>query len=318
MYNRLSNLFILCRVSLILLCCLIILLSFYLLFKPDILINNKLINFSHKIHPQTKTYHNVNNLKFDEFDRLCFYPQKIPVDCPPQTEKTKVLLLIGQSNAGNHAGQRYTSQYGSRVLNLYDSKCFIAESPLLGSTGFGGESWTLLGNKLIKNNLADRVILIPAAIAGSKLESWQKGKVLNRMLLEVIAEATSMYRITDVLWHQGEADFRAGTTKEQYIFMLRSLVESLRDHNLDAPLYVSIASKCWLNDLSGGWKENNPVSLAQSMLDDSSLKIYRGVNTDRLMNRIDRYDDCHFSATGQEKFTEEWVSILRVRANRKF
>src|SRR3954454_19714245 len=45
----------------------------------------------------------------DKAGRLASDEQKKAIACPQQTDRTAVLLLIGQSDAGNHAGQRYRS-----------------------------------------------------------------------------------------------------------------------------------------------------------------------------------------------------------------
>ena len=52
---------------------------------------------------------------------------------------TAVLLIGGQSNAANFAGQAYRSDHGARVQNFYDGKCFAAASPLLGGDSSDGE-----------------------------------------------------------------------------------------------------------------------------------------------------------------------------------
>src|SRR4051812_14192285 len=48
----------------------------------------------------------------DQAGRLASDDQKKAVACAQQTDRTAVLLLMGQSNAGNHAGQRFRSEHG--------------------------------------------------------------------------------------------------------------------------------------------------------------------------------------------------------------
>src|SRR4051794_29705035 len=48
----------------------------------------------------------------DQVGRLTSADKKKAVGCPQQTDRTAVLLLLGQSNAGNHAGQRFRSEHG--------------------------------------------------------------------------------------------------------------------------------------------------------------------------------------------------------------
>ena len=99
--------------------------------------------------------------KFDTYSRLIDYPGKLKIDCPPQDEKTAVLLIIGQSNSANFGGQRYQA-IDDHVINYFAGKCYRASSPLLGAAKRLGETWTLLGNKLIEQGRFNRVVLIPA------------------------------------------------------------------------------------------------------------------------------------------------------------
>lgn len=240
--------------------------------------------------------------------RLTSFPDKKEIPCPAQTGKTMVLLLIGQSNTGNHAGQRYESDYGEKVINYFDNKCYVARSPLLGTSGEAGESWTLLGNKLINAGSVDRVILIPAGVGGSSISQWKKGGDLNGMLMSVLNDAKLHYQITQILWHQGETDFNFGTSEQDYKDMFYSLVDTVRGRGIEAPIYPSVATKCGINPK---WSLNNQVAVAQKSLKNKEKMIFDGVNTDSMLGFLDRQEDCHFSATGQEKFANAWFDILK-------
>jgi len=90
----------------------------------------------------------------DELGRIISYPNKVEVGCPKAGDgKTAVLLIIGQSNSGNYAGQRYRSEHGEQVINFFAGRCYLASSPLLGASGIGGESFTLLANKMIESKI---------------------------------------------------------------------------------------------------------------------------------------------------------------------
>ena len=244
----------------------------------------------------------------DPWGRWIHVSQKVEVPCPLQTEKTEILLLLGQSNAGNHAEHDYISTHGDKVINYFGGRCFIAASPLLGTTGEGGEPWTLLGNTLISSGLAERVVLIPSAIAGSSIHRWKNQCDLNNLLLSVLTHIKSRYTITKIVWHQGEADFTQGTSQEEYTTRFYSLVDSLRLQGVEAPIYPSVTTKCGLR-----WNAENPIALAQQSLYDAEKKIYRGVNSDALLDENDRYDACHFSKSGQEKFAQAWFEIFQAK-----
>ena len=244
--------------------------------------------------------------EIDDLHRLFILYTRKEVSCPQQTKDTIVLLLIGQSNSANHAEQSYGSSHGDKIINYFDGRCLIAASPLLGATGLAGESWTLLGNKIISSGLADRVVLISAGVGASAIVRWQKGGDLNTMLLNQLDKARPQFRITHVLWHQGESDYGAGTTGADYMKMFMSLVDSLRSKGVDAPIFPSVATKCF-----SGWHRQNAVSTAQILLADKGNKIFAGVDTDSLITDGDRYDGCHFAASGQEKFAEAWFQIIK-------
>ena len=38
-----------------------------------------------------------------------------------------------------------------------------------------------------------------------------------------------------------------------------------------------------------------------------------GADADALLTGVDRFDDCHLSATGVDKITDDWASVLAVR-----
>ncbi|MBB4238663.1 sialate O-acetylesterase [Rhizobium esperanzae] len=251
---------------------------------------------------------------FDDKERLIGDETKTPVTCPVQTDRTAVLLILGQSNAANDGGQRHRSNYGAHLVNAFDGKCFIAASPLLGSTDTKGEYWTLLGNDLIASGQNDSVVLAPLAYSGSPVARWATGGDINPVLVDTLKKLQdSGYRITSVLWVQGEADLVLGTTAQAYQERFMSMVDTLRQHGVEAPVYISIASKC-LEPSNGGFKEHipdNPIVQAQLALSKSGHGIREGVNSDALLDGDDRYDDCHIGGSGAEKVSRAWLNLLQ-------
>ena len=174
------------------------------------------------------TNHTGDPIQGDAFHRLTKYPNKTEVGCPKQTERTMVLLISGQSNSANHGGQRYASQYGDKVLNYFDGKCYVAKSPLLGATGLEGDSWTFLGNLLIQQGVADQVIIAPTGIAGSAISQWEVGSPYQQMLQSSAQKLLSQYRVTHMLWHQGETDYGKHTSQADYEKLFTGIVDALR------------------------------------------------------------------------------------------
>lgn len=250
---------------------------------------------------------------FTDDGRLASDETKTLTACPKQTERTAVLLVIGQSNAANHGGQRYRSEYGGHVVNFFGGQCFVAASPLLGSTGTKGGYWTQLGNLLVASGKFDDVVIVPLAFSGSEVLRWAQGGDINRLLVEVAKQLElAPYQVTNVLWVQGEMDYVKGTSEDAYRKRFLSMVDTLRAQRIEAPVYVSITSKC-LEPSNGGFKvdaPDNPIVRAQMALPTSGNGIRRGINTDALLNEVDRYDDCHMGGSGEQKVAQAWADLL--------
>jgi Carbohydrate esterase, sialic acid-specific acetylesterase len=242
----------------------------------------------------------------DQFGRLLIYPGKTEIPCPSQNETTAVLLVIGQSNAANYQGQGHQSG-DDRVINFAAGHCYRAASPLLGADGELGETWTLLGTKLIQSGLYRTVILIPAAVGGSSIHRWADRGDLNAMMVGVIRAVTMRYTITGVLLDQGAADFALRTSEDQYRSDLKSLIDTIRAQGVPAPFFIT---RCSIG--GKGWSENNPIARAQASLANSQHAIFDGPNTDHDVTPFDRYDGYHFAASGQEKYTDDWIRLFRA------
>ena len=252
---------------------------------------------------------------FDSLGRLIADESKTRAECPAQTRRTAVLLLLGQSNAANHGGNRYRSKHGGNIVNFFNGECYFAQSPLLGATGTKGEYWTQLANLLVDANKFDQVVLAPLAINGSPVSRWAQGGDLNKQLTDVLSQLKNRgYKVTSVLWHQGEADYIEGTSQDAYRARLTSMLDTLRQKDVQAKFFVSIASKC-LEPSNGGTETHSPdnaIIRAQLQLadDKDGDAILRGVNTDVLLDEVDRYDDCHIGGAGASKVATAWAKLL--------
>jgi hypothetical protein len=244
-------------------------------------------------------------LALDPAGRLLKYADKIEVPCPKQTERTAVLLIAGQSNAANSAAQRHETRHPDRVLNFMSGRCYVAGSPLLGATGFAGEPWTLMADQLIDAQAFERVILAPIAVGGSNIAQWAKGGALNNSMIPLVQDLVTHYRVTHVLWHQGESDFTLKTDAISYKQQFQSFAETLRANAVEAPVFVSTATRCL-----PGWSEPNAIQTAQKALASGQSGFKAGVDTDRLLMPQDRYDDCHMADSGEVKTAKAWAALL--------
>ena len=123
--------------------------------------------------------------------------------------------------------------------------------------------------------------------------------------MEAISSISARYAITHIIYHQGETDYAIGTSKQEYRFGIETLVQSIRAANVPSPFFISIATKC-----NYPWEQRNPISSAQKLSVNREKGIFLGVNTDELVQDIDRRDGCHFGATGQEKFAAALLDIF--------
>ena len=251
-----------------------------------------------------------NSVKGDDFNRWIDTQHKQQIQCPVQTQSTGVLLIIGQSNAANHAERKYTTQFPERVVNYFQGKCYVAASPLLGSTGDQGEFITPLADELIKNGTFQNIVILSSAIGGTAISRWQEGGDLNRMLMSNIKDLQNKYQITDIFWHQGEEDFFKETSQKDYVQSFESLMGSLQKAGVKAKVFIAVSTKCSINP---SWKQDNPISLAQQSLVDNQ-QIFLGINSDAELEKLDRRveDECHFSASGQEKAIAAYTQAIQL------
>jgi hypothetical protein len=247
---------------------------------------------------------------FGTFGRVIGKSESEVVDCPRQDERTAVFLIAGQSNAANAGGQPTVSAHGASIVNFHHGRCYVAGSPLLGSTGTWGEYWTETANLLVSSGHFEKIVLVPAAVGGTSIARWSAGADLNRMLLDTAAGVTAAgLRVTHVMWHQGEEDAWRGMRESDYRAHFGSLVRSLRDIGVTAPVYASISTKCLL---LGPYSEGGPVARAQAELPSVEAGVRAGVDSDRLLADTDRYDGCHLSGSGTFKMARAWAELLRT------
>ena len=244
---------------------------------------------------------------FNKFGAYSRTTGKMQVTCPLQNKSTAVVLVLGQSNAGNHAEKKYITQYPTRVLNYYLGKCYSAESPLLGASGLEGEYLTPMADALIEGKIFSDVIIVEKSIAGSTIDRWAKGGDLFSDLVSTLNALESRYRVTQIIWHQGESDFLSDTSTEKYRQSFLSLKETLGKIGIKAPIFMFISTKCGYNT---NWIVYNQVAVAQQSLIDNR-EVFLGVDTDSTLLESDRRPQspsqepsCHLSQQGQRKIAE--------------
>lgn len=243
--------------------------------------------------------------EFDSFGRLISINGKVEVACPIQNKSTAVILVMGQSLSANQSSEKFSTKYPESAINYFNGKCYAANSPLLGATGEHGEFITPLADLLIASKKYKTVIIVSSGIGGTAINRWQAKGDLNTMVSKTIDQLSSAYKITEVIWQQGESDYLENTSTPAYINSFYSLSNTLLQKNIQAPMFISISSKC-----GPKWISNNPISTAQNLLIDNR-KIFLGVNSDKLLGVEDRTpDECHLMGSGQLKIAKSYYEAI--------
>lgn len=246
-------------------------------------------------------------VQFNQQGQLVQYPGKQPVAAPTVTPRTMVAFVFGQSNAANHGGQKFSATTG-RVYNFFDGQYYLAQDPLLGASGNAGSVWTLMANKLIAQQRYDQVILIPAAVGGTSVAQWQPGGELHPMLLARLKTVKdSGLQVTHFLWHQGEADnplgSKPGIGLAGYRHGMQQIIALTQQSFPQSTFYLAVASRCF------SFAAASPALQAVQRDLAAPPRVLLGPDTDSI-GLIDRYDDCHFSASGLEQHADGWVRAL--------
>jgi hypothetical protein len=226
-----------------------------------------------------------------------------PVARPlPDPGRLMVALVFGQSNSSNFANARSASK--KATYNFFSGDLYTARDPMIGANGMGGSVWPLLGDSLQDNGLYDTVVFATIGVASSSIVRWAPGGDLHPRLLDTIDELSEAdLPITHLLWHQGETDAQLGTTPEAYIRAFHSMLQSIRERGVEAPVYVSLATRCYEIDRAEALRG------AQKALRDPLQGILPGPDTDALGPEY-RYDGCHFSAKGVVAAAGLWLRAL--------
>ena len=215
-----------------------------------------------------------------------------------------VFLITGQSNAGNY-GRGIRRYSGSGIYNAYHGRLYLARDPLLGSDGLGISPWIPFAETLLQRGAAQSVVLALAVGGGMGVREWNRGGPMRAELFARVADLQALGLAPDfVLWQQGESDaFPFHTSPEDYAHSVRSLVDSLRQAGISAPILIVQATR---NFYAG---PSDPIRDAQARLVDPARGMLRGPDTDQLGPEF-RYDGVHFSEAGITALSQMWVAAV--------
>ena len=231
-------------------------------------------------------------------------PARTERPCAPLSADTAIIVVHGQSNAGNYGSGRYAARGAVDNFDPETGKCFAAVDPLLGAGGTGASFATRLGDILIDAGRFKRVVVAPIAIGGvsiADLNSVHAGRIET-----LLARLRSAQLVpTHILFEQGETDTALTTTREQYVSTLHALVMRFRSAGFNAPFYVSQTTRCDDN----GRRNVAVVRDAQLMAVDPQLDIRRGPDTDAIGDD-GRRDGCHMNEAGTLANAALWAAFI--------
>jgi len=218
-------------------------------------------------------------------------------------QRPLVLLALGQSNAGN-LGER-SAVDAPPVTLIAEGKCIMATDPLPGSTGTGGSIWRRLPQHLRALGLQRPVVLSVMGIDATSIADWTD--VASPLRRRLVNHIQSMHALglppQAILWQQGEADARLGTTAQAYGDSMGKLALALSIKGVEAPIFVAFSTVC----------RSAPNAAIRHAIVEKVSKIgrfRRGPDTDALAAPHDRWDGCHFSKNGLDSATQLWAAQL--------
>lgn len=230
-------------------------------------------------------------------------PVQDQVDCTHfKSQRPLVLLAIGQSNAGNHAQAGGSTAPPAPVQVVSAGVCSLSSDPLPGATGQGASLWSLLPARLAAEGIRRPVVLQVLAVDASLVDDWgrEHGPIARHLAQVLRANRVSGLQPDLVLWQQGEADAKAGTTPERYAQGLLALAARVDADGLHVPILMALSTVC---------RSAPDVGLRNAVLALAArhARFVMGPDTNAIEQR---HDGCHWSASGRAQAASLWASAI--------
>lgn len=219
-----------------------------------------------------------------------------------------VLIVAGQSNRTSVVPSAYTPSNPTKLdnLNIYDGQIYVAADPMLGCSyiagGFGtpviGCVALRVADLFVTNNIFDRVIIVPIAVAATKVEVWDTGGVLEGRIgvamrrLAARGIVPGMTNVTFAIeWGQGEGDY--ATSQADYTAALNRVIANSQAAGFDGRWFVAKQS------YANGSTFAQVVAAQEAVV--NNVTVFQSADADSLTgaNRATYGgDDTHFSDAG--------------------
>ncbi|MCX2865015.1 hypothetical protein OOZ63_24615 [Paucibacter sp. PLA-PC-4] len=214
------------------------------------------------------------------------------------------LLILGQSNAGNHGAPANKDDHA--LLDLWTPQgCVQATDPLPGGSGTGGSIWSHLPDALQTLGRRHRLSLAVIAVDASSISDWSdaKGPLGRHLRQRLQALNAAGWQPDLVLWQQGEADMRKGTAQAEYKEGFERLRLSLREQGIAAPMLLARSTLC-------AGRRSEQVRAAIDDLQRRHTDLLAGPDTDQLDAAAARFGACHFSQPGLTQAAGLWARAI--------
>ncbi|UXH80159.1 sialate O-acetylesterase [Roseateles amylovorans] len=230
-------------------------------------------------------------------------------DCAPllHGEQPVVVLVMGQSNAANHA--QPAREPAPPMPVLHDGGCGLSSAPLPGGTGTGGSLWPSVNQALNGRWQGHPIVWSVIAVDSSTIDEWAMPQSPLRQYWQMQVDRIkgTHWPVVAVLWQQGEADARDRTAMADYRDGLAALRAGVVARGIDAPWWVARSTHCPPHD--GGQVREAVRQLL--VIPDSGF--VEGPDTDQIPAA--ERDGCHFTAQGVNDAAALWVARLKPVAS---
>jgi hypothetical protein len=220
---------------------------------------------------------------------------------PCATEQGRVgrsVLILGQSNGGNHARPPSAEPNPPVFRAFYDGQCYNVTRTLPGGTGLGVSLFSF-ASILQGAPPAQSPLLITLAVDSTPISDWITDTPMQRALIKLATQlAQATIQPTVILWQHGENDTRAGMPAAVYEAGLLRLRAQLDDLRLTAPLVAARSTRCRHG-------QGEYVREAIDKAAQAHARIIVGPDFDDLAGAY-RVADCHFSASGAQAAGDRW------------
>ncbi|WP_148661397.1 sialate O-acetylesterase [Roseateles chitosanitabidus] len=226
-------------------------------------------------------------------------------------EQPVIVVVLGQSNAGNHADRADPAQAPLPPIPvLHEGGCGLSGAPLPGGTGDGGSLWPAVNQALGGRWQGHPIVWSVIAVEGTSIDDWTRpdGALRRYWTTQVDRLKGTHWPVAAVLWQQGEADARDRTAMAEYRDALAALRTDMGMRGLRAPWWLARSTYCPPHD---GGQVREAVRELLAIPDSGFLA---GPDTDALS--LPLRNGCHFTADGVTRAAALWADALRPEAGK--